>query len=216
MGKRDYYRVLGVDKRADPSKIRKAYRKAAKRYHPDISSKGGEKFREVNEAYETLSNPEKRERYDRQTLNKPRPTSNAPHLHETFDSTIALHDELDELFQRFDRFWLGDFQELLDGGTRSDDRLFLEIILTPEEAMRGGQLPLTLPLWKTCERCGGTGSRDGLICGSCRGQKRTKLLKNVSLEIPPEIKGDKELTVALDEIGLPKTNLFVTIRIQRD
>ncbi len=65
--KRDYYEVLGVDKNADESSIKKAYRKLAMKYHPDVNKEGDaeEKFREINEAYEVLSDPDKRARYDR-------------------------------------------------------------------------------------------------------------------------------------------------------
>jgi len=67
MSKRDYYEVLGVDKNASQDDIKKAYRKLAKKYHPDVSSedKAEEKFKEVREAYETLSEPQKRGQYDR-------------------------------------------------------------------------------------------------------------------------------------------------------
>ena len=65
--KRDYYEVLGIDKTADPATIKKAYRKLAKKYHPDSNvgnAAAAEKFKEVNEAYEVLSDKDKRARYD--------------------------------------------------------------------------------------------------------------------------------------------------------
>jgi len=58
--KKNFYKVLGVNQKAGPERIRSAYRQAAKRYHPDVSPRNEEKFREVQEAYETLSNPEKK------------------------------------------------------------------------------------------------------------------------------------------------------------
>ena len=66
--KRDYYEVLGVDRNADDATLKKAYRKLAKKYHPDMNPGDKEaeaKFKEVNEAYEVLSNAEKKEKYDR-------------------------------------------------------------------------------------------------------------------------------------------------------
>ena len=64
----NFYKVLGVNQKAGPDKIKRAYRKAAKRFHPDVSPRNGEKFREVQEAYETLSDPKKKALYDREVL----------------------------------------------------------------------------------------------------------------------------------------------------
>jgi len=62
--KRNFYKVLNVKQDAGPSEIKRAYRSAAKRYHPDVSSENAEKFKQVQEAYETLSNPGKKTLYD--------------------------------------------------------------------------------------------------------------------------------------------------------
>ena len=66
MAKRDYYEVLGVDKNASADEIKKAYRSLAKKYHPDVNKEPGaeEKFKEINEAYDTLSDDSKKARYD--------------------------------------------------------------------------------------------------------------------------------------------------------
>ena len=61
---RDYYKILGVDRKADEKTIKSAYRKLARKYHPDVNKGKDEKFKEISEAYEVLSDPEKRRRYD--------------------------------------------------------------------------------------------------------------------------------------------------------
>ena len=61
---RDYYKILGVDRKADDKTIKSAYRKLARKYHPDVNKGKDEKFKEISEAYEVLSDPEKRRRYD--------------------------------------------------------------------------------------------------------------------------------------------------------
>src|ERR671923_614664 len=61
---KDYYRILGVDRKADDKTIKSAYRKLARKYHPDVNKGQDARFKEINEAYEVLSDPEKRRRYD--------------------------------------------------------------------------------------------------------------------------------------------------------
>src|SRR5919199_6150702 len=61
---KDYYKILGVDRKADDAAIKSAYRKLARKYHPDVNKGKDERFKEINEAYEVLSDPEKRRRYD--------------------------------------------------------------------------------------------------------------------------------------------------------
>ncbi|MFQ5946940.1 MAG: DnaJ domain-containing protein, partial [Anaerolineae bacterium] len=67
MDYRDYYRILGVERKADPSEIKRAYRRLARRHHPDVNpgdANAQERFKEINEAYEVLSDPEKRSKFD--------------------------------------------------------------------------------------------------------------------------------------------------------
>ena len=73
MAKRDYYEVLGLSKGASEDEIKKAYRQLAKKYHPDINKEPGaeEKFKEINEAYDTLSDPDKKARYDQYGFDDP-------------------------------------------------------------------------------------------------------------------------------------------------
>jgi len=61
---KDYYGILGVDKNASPDEIKKAYRKLSKQFHPDVNPEGAERFKEIAEAYDTLSNPDKKQKYD--------------------------------------------------------------------------------------------------------------------------------------------------------
>lgn len=100
---KDYYEILGVHRDADPGEIKRAYRAAAKRRHPDISSESGEKFKELQEAYETLSDPVRRADYDRELLGR-RP-SVVFHDYDIapMDRPHGLFDWVDDFLSGFDR-----------------------------------------------------------------------------------------------------------------
>ena len=100
--KKNFYKILGVNQKADPEKIKSAYRRAAKRYHPDISPKNEEKFKEVQEAYETLSDPEKKAVYDQQVLEKPNSGMRHDRLRDSppIFSSFNIFNDMDDFFCR--------------------------------------------------------------------------------------------------------------------
>lgn len=170
MAKRDYYEVLGVPRGADDGALKGAYRKLAMQYHPDRN--GGDpaseqRFKEVNEAYDVLRDPQKRAAYDR-------------FGHQAFDGGgfgaarpggfSSFADIFDEVF--------GDF---MGGGRRggrergSDLRYNLEITL--EEAYSGKSVEIEVPTNVTCEICAGSGARPGSspqTCRTCGGAGRVR------------------------------------------
>jgi DnaJ-class molecular chaperone len=105
--KKNFYRILGVNQKADPESLKKAYRKAAKRYHPDISPKDEEKFKEVQEAYETLSDSRKKAIYDQQVLERPASEirHHSPRPSAPIYSPFNFFDDIDELFANFECTW---------------------------------------------------------------------------------------------------------------
>jgi len=221
--KKDLYRILGVNQKADSAKIKKAYRRAAKKYHPDISPKGEQKFKEVQEAYETLSDPEKKAVYDREmskksvlphssTFNYPEPLKTGPLR--TGPST--LFDEIDEFFSTFEDFWMDKGPEF-SGEWEEDhtDLLSLEIILTPSEARDGCEIPLKVPFWTDCRRCVGTGFKGGLICGLCRGRGRERIQKKIRITIPSGVKSGMQIRIPLKGRKLGGVDLIATLRVSQ-
>ena len=213
--KKSFYKILGVDQRADPEKIKKAYRRAAKRCHPDISPKGEEKFKAVQEAYETLSDPEKRAVYDRDTLEKPVHVTNvysSPYsvpIRPRFDT----FDEIDEFFSPFERHWSREIYDFFDAGKRRDDTFYAEIFLSPEEAKKGGRVSFKIPLLTDCTRCHGTGNVRGLICGLCRGRGEEKSERMITVTIPPGVKDGMKIRIPLNDPDLRRIELVATVRI---
>ncbi len=175
--KRDYYEILGVSRDASAEEIKKAYRKLAVKFHPDKNPgdhAAEEKFKELGEAYEALSDPDKRAAYDR-------------YGHAAFSGGGGggggfgggFHDPMDLFSQVFGGAFGGGFEEFFGGGRRqrsgkqrgSDLRYDLEISL--EEAARGSEKELEIEHFGGCGACGSSGSKNGggtRPCTTCGGR----------------------------------------------
>jgi molecular chaperone DnaJ len=173
MAKRDFYEVLGVTKTCTEVEMKAAFRKAAMQYHPDRNPGNAEaehKFKEVNEAYQTLSDAQKRAAYDR--FGHAAFEQGGAGGGDGFASSMA--DIFDDLF--------GDMMGRRGGGARSggatrgsDLRYNLEITL--EEAFKGKTANLNLPTTVACEACSGTGAKAGAkprACPTCGGYGRVR------------------------------------------
>ena len=182
--KRDYYEVLGLQKGASAEDIKKAYRKAAMKYHPDRNpgnKEAEEKFKEVGEAYEVLSDEEKRARYDQYGFAGVDPNYAGGAGFNGFDG-----------FGGFGGFGdLGDiFGDLFGGGgsrrsggqnsARRGENLMSRLELTFEEAAFGCDKEVSVPRIENCAACNGTGSADGNVetCPKCRGTGQERVIQN--------------------------------------
>ncbi len=185
MAKRDYYEVLGVSRDATEAEIKKAYRRLARQYHPDMNpdnkEEATEKFKEIQEAYEVLSDPQKRALYDRYGhaglgQGAPGGQGAGPGFgFEGFDFG-SFGDPFESFFR--DIFSFGDvFRQRARRPQRGAD-LHLELELPFEEAVFGGEREVEIPRWEDCGRCRGTGAAEGAqpvacpVCGGT-GQVRT-------------------------------------------
>jgi len=170
----DYYKILGVGKGASDAEIKKAYRKLARQYHPDRNpgdKRAEERFKEINQAYDVLSDPEKRRQYDRGTG----PFAGG---FGGFGGPGGFGGGVD----------LGGFQDILSnlfggsGAGRAGGRprtaargrdLETEVSLTFEQAVHGAQVPLSVPTSRPCPTCQGTGAAPGTkpkVCPVCNGR----------------------------------------------
>ena len=184
--RKDYYLILGVARDASMAAIKRAYRRLAKKFHPDMSAHASlQDFQELQAAYETLADAERRRRYDE-----------------------SLHQErFEPLAWSFTRSpAAGDLRRPVRPGSLSG-----EILLTPKEAAAGGVLPLDVPLLTTCPSCEGTG---GFVfdCARCDGEGKVERRFPVPLRIPQGVREGTVFQVAVDEPGVLSVLLTVHIR----
>lgn len=176
--KRDYYEVLGVDKNASDADIKSAFRKKAKNCHPDLHPGDAAKeaeFKELNEAYEVLSDPEKREKYDQ-------------FGHAAFDPAMGGGNPFTGA-TGFDGF--GDIFSTIFGGfgaqtqnrnaPMTGDDIRYNLTLSFEEAAFGAEKELNVTREEVCDVCGGTGAKPGTQpqrCHTCKGTGQVRIQQN--------------------------------------
>lgn len=174
MAKRDYYEVLGVSKTATEDEIKKAYRGLAKKYHPDVCKEpdANEKFKEVQEAYEVLSDPQKREQYNQFGHEGPNMGGFGNGGFSGFGGFGGFEDIFSSMF----------------GGGRSRGQtqskgsdIKTTVTISFEEACFGCEKEISLTKYETCNTCSGTGAQsksDIEVCSRCRGTGRVVVEQN--------------------------------------
>ena len=211
---RDYYIVLGVSRNAELSKIKKAYRNAVKRYHPDINRSVGdaEQFLEIKEAYDTLGNAEKRRSYD-ETLAQQESPYRVSRVPSIIRKRTSLFDELDHFTSSADDFFSGFLPGFFNRERKIEKELYLDLILSPREAADGGLFPITVPVIEPCPSCARSGYGEDFFCPRCRGYGRIKTKREFSLSVPPRVRHGTEIKISLEDIGLKGSALNVTLVI---
>ncbi|HEV8535657.1 MAG TPA: molecular chaperone DnaJ [Candidatus Limnocylindria bacterium] len=240
----DYYQLLGVSRSATDEQIRSAYRKLARQYHPDVNGQpdAAERFKQITEAYEVLTDPQRRQRYD------------------MFGSATGGFGDFG-IGDLFETFFGGDLRRRESRGPMRGADLRMEIEIDLLEAVQGRERVITVPRLETCERCRGSGAEPGSSistcgtcggrgevrqvqqsvfgrfvnvstcprcggagktidrqCANCRGEGRERKDREISLSIPAGIDDGQQLRVAGEgEAGMrggPTGDLYVLIRLK--
>ena len=177
--KRDYYEVLGVQKTATDAELKSAFRQAAKKYHPDLHPNDTEaeaKFKEVNEAYNVLSDPQKRAQYDQFGHAAFDPSAGASGGYGGAYTTTGFGDFADI----FDSFFGGGFsgsQQSRTGPVAGDD-VGYRLTITFEEAVFGTKKEITINREENCQTCHGSGAKPGTeakTCTTCGGSGQVRV-----------------------------------------
>ncbi len=181
--KRDYYEVLGLQKDASTDDIKKAYRKQAMKYHPDRNpgnKEAEERFKEVGEAYEVLSDDDKRSRYDQFGFAGVDPNlgAGAGGAYGSGFGGFGDFGDLGDIFGSF--FGSGSRRGNSANAPRRGENVGARLDLTFEEAAFGCEKEVSVQRIENCATCGGNGSADGVVetCSYCRGAGQVKTVQN--------------------------------------
>ena len=183
--KRDYYEVLGVEKNASADEIKKAYRKAAMKYHPDRNpgdTVAEEKFKEVGEAYEILSDDQKRSRYDQFGFAGVDPNYGAGAGAGGYGFGGGGFGGFGDFGDIFSEFFGGGASSRASSANapRRGENVMAHLELTFEEAAFGCEKEVTSQRIENCAACSGSGSADGVVetCTTCRGSGQVRTTQN--------------------------------------
>ncbi len=176
MSKRDYYEVLGVNKGASEDEIKKAYRKLARQYHPDVNKAADaeEKFKEVKEAYEVLSDGQKKATYDQYGHVDP---------NQGFGGAGGFGGDMGGFGDIFDMFFGGGGQRRNPNAPQRGSDLQYTMTIEFKEAVFGKETELTIPRTEECDPCFGTGAKPGTkpeTCSTCHGTGQQEVVQNTA------------------------------------
>jgi curved DNA-binding protein len=234
---RDYYEVLGVKRDATEEQIRQAFRKLARKYHPDVNPNdkiAEDRFKEINEANEVLSDSDKRRRYDQLGPNwkdgaEFTPPAGWP------GGGGGIKVDFDDLGSSFGAGGFSEFFETLFGGGRSSDRTQrrrrrpaaarpdtgrdaeAEMAISIEEAHKGGRHRIMIQAVRLCPSCNGTGNSGG-ACPTCGGSGQVVSPRHLDVNIPPGARKGSVIKVPRQgQPGLPggdSGDLFIKLEIK--
>ena len=239
---KDYYQVLGVPRTASDDEIKKAFRKLARQYHPDVAKnkkEAEEKFKDVNEAYEVLGDPAKRKKYDELGPNwkqgadfRPPPgwegfqgfgggggRGTRQHYDFRFGGT-GFSDFFEQLFGSAGRRAGGvapdeDGYEYVERGRDIEG----DIMVTLNEAVNGSVRSVSLQRAAPCEHCGGTGMRAKHVCNVCGGTGQVQKTETYQVRIPAGVREGQRLRIAgrgeAGTGGAAPGDLFLRVRLAK-
>jgi DnaJ-class molecular chaperone len=235
MNFKDYYAILGVPKDAAEKDIKSAYRKLARKWHPDANPKNTkeaeEKFKEISEAYEVLGDPEKRKKYDVLGPNWQQAAQQAEQQRryrtnvdgQEFEFNFGDAGGASGFSDFFDMFFSGVGRRQTAGAAGLERRgqdLETTIELSLRDAYAGGTKAVSLQIEDLCPRCHGTGTERGRLCPQCHGTGRVLLNKRFEVTIPKGIGEGQRIRLAgqggAGINGGPNGDLHLIVKLHDD
>ena len=239
MNYKDYYEVLGVPKSAASKDIKSAYRKLARKWHPDTNpnnqKQAEERFKEISEAYEVLGDAEKRKKYDalgsdwarasQQAEAQRRYRTEQATPRDPFEGNNYATDGNSGFSDFFDAFFSGIGRRPAAGQARSPyaergGDLETTIELTLADAYNGGPKSVTLQIQDPCPGCAGTGVQNGQICPQCHGTGHLLRTKKFDVNIPKGVRDGQRIRLTgqggRGASGGPNGDLYLVATLEKD
>jgi len=228
MAGKDYYQILGVSRNASEKEIKQAYRRLARKYHPDLNpgDKSAEaKFKEINVAYEVLSNPEKRRKYDQfgeqwEYAEQFAKSGGQGRVRWDFGGggTTFEYGDLSGFSDIFSSLF-GDsiIGSRMRRGPRRGQDIESPIEVTLEEAYHGSTRIMQLQTEEACTACGGTGRVGNRVCTLCNGAGVKIIHKRLEVKIPPGVRNGSRIRIAGEGgpgiAGGSKGDLYLVVKV---
>ena len=230
---KDYYRILGVDRNADDKTIKSAYRRLARKHHPDVAKTkdATERFKEISEAYEVLSDPEKRRRYDSLGPDWQRYTQAPPGGPPGGGFRVEYGGDAGDIggFSDFFRSIFGDLGAHARRGSRSGGIRFDEgfersprgadveasVEISLDEAFHGTRKTFAMDLEEPCGVCQGAGNIKGKPCAACGGGGWQRAHRQVDVKIPAGVKSGQRVRVSGEGTGArgARGDLYLSVTV---
>jgi molecular chaperone DnaJ len=212
----DYYLLLGISRGSGLTEIRRAYRRLALRFHPEVAGDdGAEQFGRIRDAFDTLSRTSRRDDYDRRLEEVERTRGAARAARMLFADPVDVMRDFETVRpggEEITRHVLGNFT----GRTAKSNparELNVEIVLSPEQAASGGQVTMLVPVARVCAVCGGTGRAGFLICDACTGQGTHWEKAKVDVHIPRGAADGTVVETSLRHVGIRNMWLKTHVRV---
>jgi DnaJ-class molecular chaperone len=202
MAIKNYYLILGVSRSESAEGIRAAFRQLAKRYHPDrAGAESTPEFREILEAYEVLSDPERRRQYN----------SELEAAEQRAQAAAAAPAE--QPARSWSRELWTEFAARLAAEAPPAGVVILEAVLHPEQALLGTTLRIELPVRAWCPACGGSGWEWPFPCLACGGQGVRRLRRPLTVQVPPRTRHGTILEIPFSDAAIGRIVLRIRVRV---
>jgi molecular chaperone DnaJ len=223
MERKTYYMVLGVSRTESHTAIRARYRDLAKKLHPDVAGEQATRaFQEVSEAFNVLSDPERRREYNRElsrrddgdsvavVQGRSRPRNIVRDPASILGNPESVFPSFEALYDRF----LRNFTGLRVPKSEHVEALDFEVLLKPEEASHGCVVPIEVPVFRRCLNCGGSGRDWASSCAYCRQKGMIETEEVVRIRIPPLASSGSVFELSLSGLGISNLRLRLHVFVE--